>query len=99
MSYKLAFVPSAMKEWKKLDRPLQEQLKKKLALRLKQLHVPKDRLSGGQSLYKIKMRTSGYRLVYEVSDKQLLVLVLAVGKRMDVTFIKQHLKESGELIG
>jgi len=31
--------------------------------------------------YKIKLRASGYRLVYQVIDKQVVVLVLAVGKR------------------
>ncbi|EEV0137970.1 type II toxin-antitoxin system RelE/ParE family toxin, partial [Escherichia coli] len=31
--------------------------------------------------YKIKLRTQGYRLVYQVNDKELLVLVIAIGKR------------------
>lgn len=31
--------------------------------------------------YKIKLRTVGYRLTYEVIDNELLVYVLAVGKR------------------
>ncbi|AHE59475.1 mRNA interferase RelE [Escherichia coli 2-210-07_S3_C3] len=31
--------------------------------------------------YKIKLRTLGYRLVYQVNDKELLVLVIAIGKR------------------
>jgi mRNA interferase RelE/StbE len=32
-------------------------------------------------LYKIKLRSVGYRLVYEVRDSKLIVLVIAVGKR------------------
>lgn len=31
--------------------------------------------------YKIKLRTAGYRLVYQVHDKVLVVTVVAVGKR------------------
>jgi len=34
MSYKLKFLPTALREWKKLDRPVQVQFKKKLAERL-----------------------------------------------------------------
>ena len=31
--------------------------------------------------YKIKLRSAGYRLVYEVRDRELIVVVVAVGKR------------------
>ena len=31
--------------------------------------------------YKIKLRSVGYRLVYEVRDSELIVVVVAVGKR------------------
>ena len=80
-TYKLAFVPSALKEWEKLGATLKEQFKNKLSERLQNPHAPKDRLSGGKNLYKIKLRSSGYRLVYEVEDHIITVLVLSVGKR------------------
>jgi mRNA interferase RelE/StbE len=38
-------------------------------------------LSGFESAYKIKLRSSGYRLAYEVIDNDVVVMVLAVGKR------------------
>lgn len=81
MSYKLQFHPNALAEWQKLDGAVRAQLKTRLAQRLEQPHVPASRISGGTNLYKIKLRTLGYRLVYQVRDQQLLVLVLAVGKR------------------
>lgn len=81
MTYKLLFVPSAMKEWKKLDRPLAEQIKQKLLERLTSPHVKKDSSLGSKDLYKIKLKSSGYRLVYQVDDKEKQLLVLAVGKR------------------
>lgn len=81
MIYKLQFLPSALKEWKKLASPIQEQLKKKLAERLEWPHVPSARLSGFKNYYKIKLRSSGYRLVYEVMDKKVTVLVIGIDKR------------------
>lgn len=81
MSYELRFVPQALKEWRKLDQPLRVQFKKKLAERLRNPRVPADRLRGYDSVYKIKLRSAGYRLVYEVEDDVLIVYVLVVGKR------------------
>lgn len=81
MTYKLKFLPSAKKEWDKLAVPLKTQFKKKLAQRLENPHVPSAKLSGYESVYKIKLRTAGYRLAYEVIDNEVVVYVLAVGKR------------------
>jgi mRNA interferase RelE/StbE len=80
-TYSLAFLPSALKEWNKLDATLRKQFKKKLAERLETPRVVADHLHGLKDHYKIKLRTSGYRLVYEVDDDILRVLVIAVGKR------------------
>ncbi|WHA42228.1 type II toxin-antitoxin system RelE family toxin [Agrobacterium larrymoorei] len=81
MSYELGFVDAALKEWRKLDSNTQEQFKKKLAERLVNPRVPAAKLSGHSDRYKIKLRGAGYRLVYEVRDKEVLVLVVAVGRR------------------
>ena len=81
MSYSLKFLPKALKEWKKLSPPIREQFKKKLAERLVNPRVPSDKLSGFENVYKIKLRTVGYRLAYEVVDAEIVVYVLALGKR------------------
>jgi mRNA interferase RelE/StbE len=81
MSYELSFHPDAWAEWKKLDGSVREIFKKKLAERLHNPRVPSARLSGHKDRYKIKLRDAGYRLVYEVRDKVLVVVVIAVGKR------------------
>ena len=81
MTYKLEFKKSALKEWKKLAVPLQQQFKKKLIERLENPHVPSAKLSGAENIYKIKLRQSGYRLVYQVENDIIVVTVLAVGKR------------------
>jgi len=81
MTYKLEFLPSAHKEWNKLGHTLREQFKKKLGERLKLPKVPADALHGLPDCYKIKLKSSGYRLVYQVIDERVVVSVLAVGKR------------------
>lgn len=81
MSYELSFHPEALTEWKKLDGSIRELFKKKLAERLHNPRIPASRLSGHKDRYKIKLRDAGYRLVYEVRDKVLVVVVVAVGKR------------------
>jgi mRNA interferase RelE/StbE len=83
MSYELAFHREALKEWKKLDAPVRTAFKAALTRRLAQPRVPSAKLHGSdmRDVYKIKLRDAGYRLVYEVKDNILTVLVLAVGKR------------------
>ena len=41
----------------------------------------RSKLRGSTNRYKIKLRAAGLRLIDEVRDQQVLVLVLAVGKR------------------
>tara|TARA_B100000780_G_C20794202_1_gene315366 strand:+ start:276 stop:563 length:288 start_codon:yes stop_codon:yes gene_type:complete len=81
VSYKLEFHKLALKEWHKLDHTLQAQFKTKISLRLDDPHVPSGRLMGTKNRYKIKLRSSGYRLVYSVIDDRLIVQVVAIGKR------------------
>ncbi|EWY41034.1 stability protein StbE [Skermanella stibiiresistens SB22] len=81
MIFELAFLDEALKEWRNLDNGTREQFKKKLAERLEHPRVPSAKLSGHNDRYKIKLRSVGYRLVYEVHDGQLVVVVIAVGKR------------------
>ena len=81
MSYELEFLPSALKEWQKLDNSIKVQFKKKLSERLENPKVAKDKLRGYEDVYKIKLRDVGYRLAYQVKDDEIVVLVLVVGKR------------------
>lgn len=81
MSYELAFLDDALNEWRKLDPVTRDQFKKKLSEHLESPRVPSARLHGVKDRYKIKLRNAGYRLVYEVRDSDVLVLVVAVGKR------------------
>ena len=80
--YSLEFHIQALKEWKKLDGFIKAQFQKALTKRLQDLRVPSDKLRGElQNAYKIKLRDVGYRLVYEVIDNRLVVVVVAIGRR------------------
>jgi mRNA interferase RelE/StbE len=89
MSYELAFLPSALKEWKKLGATIRNQFKARLAERLERPHVESARLSGMPDCYKIKLRAAGYRLVYRVDEGSVTVIVIAVGQRSQGAVYKQ----------
>ncbi|QKE62280.1 type II toxin-antitoxin system RelE/ParE family toxin [Aquipseudomonas campi] len=79
--YALEFNTQAKKEWDKLGSTIQLQFAKKLKERLESPRVEADKLRDMPDCYKIKLRSIGYRLVYEVIDNRLVVTVIAVGKR------------------
>ena len=81
MIYKLLFRQDAEKEWKKLDNTIKLQFKKKLKERLLNPRIESARLNGMKDCYKIKLRSAGYRLVYEVRESEIVVSIVAIGKR------------------
>ncbi|HCM1915644.1 TPA: type II toxin-antitoxin system RelE/ParE family toxin [Salmonella enterica subsp. salamae serovar 28:r:e,n,z15] len=81
MNYELEFDPRALKEWQKLGETVKKQFRKKLIDVLSNPRVEPARLCELPDCYKIKLKTSGYRLVYQVQDDVVLVVVIAIGKR------------------
>ena len=81
MTYSLDFDARALKEWQKLGDTLRQQLKKKLVEILYNPRIEANRLHSLPDCYKIKLRSSGYRLVYQVIDQEITVFVVAVDKR------------------
>lgn len=96
MTYSLEFKPKALKEWKKLDHSIKIQFHKKLKERLVTPHVPHSKLSGFPNVYKIKLRSSGFRLAYEVIDNKVVVMVLSVGKRENNAIYDEIAKRMGK---
>ena len=80
-TFDLEFLDEALKEWRNLDNTTRTQFKKKLTERLENPRVPASKLRGSQDRYKIKLRSVGYRLVYEVRDSEIVVVVVSVGRR------------------
>jgi mRNA interferase RelE/StbE len=81
MTYSLEFDRRALKEWKKLGDTVREQFKKKLAEVLENPRIEANRLNSLPDCYKIKLRSSGYRLIYQVQDLEIIVFVVAIGVR------------------
>ncbi len=82
MIYDLKFDRKAKKAFFKLGETVKSQLKEKLREVLSNPHVENSALRGKLSgCYKLKLKNSGYRLIYKVEDENLIVLVLAIGKR------------------
>lgn len=81
MNYELKFHPDALNEWRNLDNSVRDLFKKKLAERMQNPRVLASKLSGQKDRFKIKLRSAGYRLVYEIRDAEIVIVVVAVGKR------------------
>ncbi|MFW2178138.1 MULTISPECIES: type II toxin-antitoxin system RelE family toxin [unclassified Moraxella] len=83
--YKIHFTKTSLKEFQKLGATVKEQFKKKLKSLQANPHVDSARLSDELAgCYKIKLRASGYRLVYQVKDDRLIIIVIGVDKRQSV---------------
>ena len=81
MTFSLEFDQRALKEWRKLGDTVRQQFKKKLAEILINPRVEANRLRDLPDCYKIKLRSAGYRLIYQVIDQEIVVFVVAVDKR------------------
>lgn len=90
MSYEFDFLASALKEWNALDKSIRERLHAKLVERVKAPRNPAHALSGDlRDCYKIKDSKSGMRLVYRIEEGELIILVIAVGKRERMAVYKE----------
>lgn len=81
MTYELEFAKAALKKFDKLNPQIAEQFIRKLEAILENPKIPKNKLRGSTDLYKVKLRSAGYRLVYQVIDERVVVLVLDVDRR------------------
>jgi mRNA interferase RelE/StbE len=83
MIYDLQFMPPARRDLKGLPKPVQE----RIAIALRELmDNPRPpgvkKLVGDPNTWRI--RIGQYRVVYEIHDRRLLVLVVRVGHRKDI---------------
>jgi len=81
--YRVKFAPRAARDFCSLERATQQRLRGQID-RLEEDPRPRgcEKLSGGDDLYRI--RVGDYRIVYQVQDRVLVVLVVRVGHRRDV---------------
>lgn len=83
MSYAISYSASAAKVLRKLDRATARRLLEAIE-KLTEEPCPPGcvQLKGGDGEFRI--RVGNYRIVYDVNDEQLIVLVLRVGHRREV---------------
>ena len=94
MSYSLNFLPSALKEWRNLEPEIKELFKAQLQRRLENHYIDAAKIRGYKNHYKIKLRSVGYRLVYEVDEKEIVVDVICVGRRDTIYKILKRRKSN-----
>jgi len=83
MAYTIRYVPSAAKSIGKLDRSTSRRLVKAIGELACDPRPPGCvQLKGGDG--ELRIRIGNYRVVYDVKDDELVVLVLRVGHRSEV---------------
>ncbi len=83
MTYQVASTPSAARQLRKLDPPTRRRIQAVLDLLADQPRPPAaTQLLGGAGEWRV--RTGDHRIVYEIVDNEILVLVLRLGHRREV---------------
>ncbi|MGB7980977.1 MAG: type II toxin-antitoxin system RelE/ParE family toxin [Candidatus Nanopelagicales bacterium] len=83
MSHRVEVAPAAARALRKIDPAAKRRIQAAIEL-LAQQPRPRGarKLAGGEGEWRV--RTGDYRIVYEIHDEVLLVLVVAVGYRRDI---------------
>lgn len=83
MSYRIELSPAAARQLRKLDGPARRRVQAAVELLASDPRPPSaKKLVGGDGEWRV--RTGDYRIVYEIHDGVLVVLVLAVGHRREI---------------
>jgi mRNA interferase RelE/StbE len=82
MTYRVEVAPAALRQLRKLDPPARRRVQAAIELLADQPRPSgAKKLVGGKGEWRV--RTGDYRIVYEVHDNVLLVLVVADGHRRE----------------
>jgi mRNA interferase RelE/StbE len=83
MTYRIQVAPAAVRQLRKLDPQTRRRVQGAIELLADEPRPPgAKKLAGGDGEWRV--RTGDYRIVYEVQDQVLVVLVVAVGHRREV---------------
>jgi len=83
VSYKIEFSRKAERQFKALTNQIQKRLKPKIdALAQKPRPRGVKKLEGEDELYRV--RVGDYRVIYQVRDNVLIVLVVSLGDRKEI---------------
>jgi mRNA interferase RelE/StbE len=93
ITFDVDFRPRAKKAFDRLGTADQRQLAAKLKSRCLNPRVPADAVREIPDGYKVKLRSSGIRAIYQVQEGRLVLLVLAIGKREREKAYKDAIRE------
>ncbi|SFV58998.1 RelE/StbE replicon stabilization toxin [hydrothermal vent metagenome] len=84
--YTLNFLNSAKKEFKKLDTVAQKTIKEKLLLLVENPEILKNNIKALKGEYKgkFRLRVHQYRIIFQVKDEELIIIVVRIGHRKEV---------------
>jgi mRNA interferase RelE/StbE len=83
VTHRVTLAPSAARQLRKLDPQARRRIQAALELLAAEPRPPAaTRLVGGAGEWRI--RTGDYRIIYEIHDDELLILVLRIGHRREV---------------
>ena len=83
MTYEVALAPAAARQLRKFDPQVRRRVQAAIELLATEPRPPAaTRLVGGAGEWRV--RTGDYRIVYEIEEERLLVLVLSAGRRREI---------------
>jgi mRNA interferase RelE/StbE len=83
LAYRVEFTPRAVREFKTLDKGLQNRLARRIdALAANPRPQGIKKLSGEDDLY--RLRVGDYRVLYQIQEQKLIVLVVGLGHRSEI---------------
>lgn len=83
MTYRVALSPAASRQMRKFDPHVRRRIQAAIELLAEEPRPPAaTRLVGGSGEWRV--RTGDWRIIYEIHDDELLVLVLQAGHRREV---------------
>ena len=83
MTYEVALAPAAARQLRKFDPQVRRRVQAAIELLATEPRPPAaTQLVGGAGEWRV--RTGDYRIVYEIQEERLLVLVLSAGHRREI---------------
>jgi mRNA interferase RelE/StbE len=81
-AYRIEFRPAALRELRKIDRPMQPRIQGAIVLLAQDPRPPASRPLRGREGY--RLRVGDYRIIYTIDDGVLLIVIVTIGHRRDV---------------
>lgn len=81
-TYRIQFRPAALRELRTIDRSMQPRIQGAIALLAQDPRPPASRPLRGREGY--RLRVGDYRIIYNINNGVLLIVMVTIGNRRDV---------------